>query len=181
MRCFQLVLPFFSPKNKNGFSQLELLLHDIQHLWKPLVGSFLWNIKSYLLYECICMLWYSILVQYCCVGIFLKKPSKRTGVGQSKGMYFQFWRIKRVHRKIPLKPNSTVCVERHSHLYVCLLPPARWAKLPPKCVVPSPASMKRRNTWSLVYFRRFAPYDLHSRYKYKIIKGIKRFSRHKDT
>ena len=45
-------------------------------------------------------------------------------------------------------------------LQVYLLPPARRAKLPPKCVVPSPASMKRRNTWSLVYFRRFAPYDL---------------------
>ena len=59
----------------------------------------------------------------------------------------------------------------------CLLPPAPRAKLPPKCVVPSPASMKRRNTWSLVYFRRFAPYDLRKQIYIKDHdkKDIKRF------
>ena len=29
---------------------------------------------------------------------------------------------------------------------VCLLPPARRAKFPPKCVAPSPTSMKRRSS-----------------------------------
>ena len=47
---------------------------------------------------------------------------------------------------------------------------------------PKPRINEEKQVVDVFYISgRFAPYDLHSRYKYKIIKGIKRFSRHKNT
>ena len=59
----------------------------------------------------------------------------------------------------------------------CLLPPARRANSP--LVSPQARINEEKQVVDVLYISgHFAPYDLHSRYKYtyKIIKGIKRFS-----